>query len=270
VVLNTTVVLVVVGVVVFGGFVGDAWWWRVVVVVVVVGWLVVWWLCGCAVVGEWATVVLALVLAVVLIVGGSWCCLPTAVTGTHLSFNTLFGPTAVTGTHSPVIEHTPRPDCVPGTHSPVIQHTPRRRHRYGQKFLRLWQRKCEQTLQRTLVHHGYCCGRRRVLSRFAYRCRGGTCFVRFGCVYWAFNPGDGDDDIVFCHAHWQRLPPTITLPRFGNGTGEALFYPECAVSSTRAHVSNSGSISSSSSSPSATTTTTTPTSEHSHSRIQER
>ena len=116
--------------------------------------------------------------------------------------------------------------CAGGTGSGAIPFTtpsPSRYYRYGQKFLRLWQRKCEQTLLKTLVHHGYCCGRRRVLSRFAYRCRGGTCFVRYGCVYWAFNPGDGDDDIIFCHAHWQRLPPTITLPRFGNGTGECLF-----------------------------------------------
>eukprot|EP00038_Savillea_parva_P020402 m.31245 g.31245 ORF g.31245 m.31245 type:complete len:913 (-) comp4786_c0_seq1:252-2990(-) len=92
-------------------------------------------------------------------------------------------------------------------------------NRYAQKFLKMWTPKVEHLCLTTLVHHDYCCGKRRTLSGFAYRCRGGTCFIRYGCVFWAYDPNDGEDELVYCQSHYQRLPAEVTIPRYGNGTG---------------------------------------------------
>lgn len=103
----------------------------------------------------------------------------------------------------------------------------------------------------------YCCGERRRLSGFTYRCRGGTCFVRYGISFWRFDPDDGEDEIIFCQvsralpsrraaslgpqtwradpllvtvqSHYQRLAPTITIPRFGNGSGDDISFPKEAL-----------------------------------------
>eukprot|EP00041_Stephanoeca_diplocostata_P024995 m.644358 g.644358 ORF g.644358 m.644358 type:complete len:981 (+) comp22648_c0_seq2:318-3260(+) len=92
-------------------------------------------------------------------------------------------------------------------------------NRYANKILKIWQPRAEEMLLETLAYHNYCCGKRRVLSGFSYRCRGATCFIKYGCVYWYYDPEDGDDDIIFCQSHYQRLSHEITMPRFGNGTG---------------------------------------------------
>jgi hypothetical protein len=55
-----------------------------------------------------------------------------------------------------------------------------------------------------------------------YRCRGGTCFVRYGCVFWTLTVDEGEDDVVYCQSHYQRLPAEATIPRYGNGTGARL------------------------------------------------
>lgn len=97
-------------------------------------------------------------------------------------------------------------------------------NRYAQKLLKWWQPKAETMTLRTLQHHGYCCGKRRQLSGISYRCRGGTCFIRYGCVYWHYSPGDNEDDIIFCQSHYQRLGHEVTMPRFGNGTGDEITF----------------------------------------------
>lgn len=79
-------------------------------------------------------------------------------------------------------------------------------------------------MTRTLSHHNYCCGDRRYLSGVSYRCRGGTCFIKYGSQYW-YYPLDNDEDLVFCQTHYQKLAAEVTIPRYGNGTGgDVKFY----------------------------------------------
>lgn len=92
-------------------------------------------------------------------------------------------------------------------------------NRYAQRLQKFWTPLAEQMITITLAEHDYCCGRRRQLSGMAYRCRGATCFIRYGCVYWSYEPDDGDDSIIYCQSHYQKLPAEVVVPRFGNGTG---------------------------------------------------
>jgi hypothetical protein len=40
------------------------------------------------------------------------------------------------------------------------------------------------------------------------------------CRYYDPDPANpGEDTIIFCQAHYQKLPADNKLPRFGNGTG---------------------------------------------------
>jgi hypothetical protein len=66
-----------------------------------------------------------------------------------------------------------------------------------QKF---WIPRAKELVETTLKSHNYCCGERQRLSGFTYRCRGGTCFVKYGCVYWLYDPQDNEDAIIFCQA----------------------------------------------------------------------
>eukprot|EP00039_Didymoeca_costata_P016272 m.287898 g.287898 ORF g.287898 m.287898 type:complete len:900 (+) comp16368_c0_seq19:280-2979(+) len=92
-------------------------------------------------------------------------------------------------------------------------------NKYAQKLQKYWVPKAEEMMLKTLASHDYCCGRKRLLSGHAYRCRGATCFIKYGCVYWYYDPQDGEDEILYCQAHYAKLSVEITIPRFGNGTG---------------------------------------------------
>lgn len=99
-------------------------------------------------------------------------------------------------------------------------------NRYAQRLQKYWMPLAEQMVTITLESHEYCCGRRRQLSGMSYRCRGATCFIRYGCVYWSYEPEDGDDSIIYCQSHYQKLPAEVVIPRFGNGTGGDIKFPK--------------------------------------------
>ncbi len=63
----------------------------------------------------------------------------------------------------------------------------------------------------------------------SYRCRGGTCFIRYGCQYWFHELEDGGEHIIYCHTHYQKLPNDITVPRYGNGTGDEITFAKTAM-----------------------------------------
>jgi len=93
-------------------------------------------------------------------------------------------------------------------------------NKYAQRLQKFWVTRAEEMMVTTLASHNYCCGRRRRLSGHSYRCRGATCFVKYGCVYWYYDPQDGEDAVVYCQAHYAKLrDPEVVIPRFGNGTG---------------------------------------------------
>lgn len=92
-------------------------------------------------------------------------------------------------------------------------------NKYAHKFIKTWSPKMTEIMEVGLASHNYCCGKRRQLTAVAYRCRAATCFVKYGCTYWFYDPKDGDDEVIFCQAHYQKLPPEVVLPRYSNGTG---------------------------------------------------
>lgn len=92
-------------------------------------------------------------------------------------------------------------------------------NKYAQRIQKFWVSRAEEMMMTTLSSHNYCCGRRRRLSGHSYRCRGATCFVKYGCVYWFYDPEDDEDAIVYCQSHYQKLAQEVVIPRFGNGTG---------------------------------------------------
>jgi hypothetical protein len=51
-------------------------------------------------------------------------------------------------------------------------------------MLKFWVPLADKMMTETLASHNYCCGKRRLLSGMSYRCRGATCFIKYGCVYW--------------------------------------------------------------------------------------
>jgi len=81
-------------------------------------------------------------------------------------------------------------------------------HRYATRLRNLWSPWAERLMTRTLSHHGYCCGERRYLSGMSYRCRGGTCFIKYGSQYW-YYPMENDEDLVFCQTHYQKLAAEV-------------------------------------------------------------
>lgn len=93
-------------------------------------------------------------------------------------------------------------------------------NKYAQRLLKFWTARAEQMITEKLTHHNYCCGKRRLLSGHSYRCRGATCFIKYGCVYWYYDPKDGEDDIIYCQAHYQKLSPQVEIPRYGNGASQ--------------------------------------------------
>lgn len=143
-------------------------------------------------------------------------------------------------------------------------------NRYSQRVSKFWMPRMERYIQTRLPHHQYCCGRRRRLSRLAYRCRGGTCFIRVslwytvvcvcanvcnlcpadvlpgspqppsaqhGSIYYYYDL-DENDSIVFCHQHYSALPMDITMPRYGNGTGDEISFSKLELTrfvSSRLH-----------------------------------
>eukprot|EP00051_Salpingoeca_urceolata_P006290 m.83380 g.83380 ORF g.83380 m.83380 type:complete len:1007 (-) comp14764_c1_seq3:89-3109(-) len=94
-------------------------------------------------------------------------------------------------------------------------------HRYASKLCKTWQPLVESLMTYTLAAHGYCCGQRRRLAGVSYRCRGGTCFVKYGHQYWRYKVAD-DEYIIFCPGHYQKLPAEVVLPRYANGTGDEI------------------------------------------------
>eukprot|EP00911_Craspedida_sp_UC1_P000085 UC1_evm1s71 len=97
-------------------------------------------------------------------------------------------------------------------------------HRYASRLRNMWSPWAERLMTHTLAGHDYCCGRRRYLSGVSYRCRGGTCFVKYGAQYWHYQL-DNDEELIYCQSHYAKLPAEVTLPRYGNGTGgDITFY----------------------------------------------
>lgn len=106
-------------------------------------------------------------------------------------------------------------------------------HKHAQKILKFWQPRAEHIAMVTLASHNYCCGKRRVLSGESYRCRGGTCFVKYGSVYWYHDPEDDEDPIIFCQSHYQRLQNEVSIPRYGNGTGAEITFDKTMLERRR-------------------------------------
>eukprot|EP00053_Salpingoeca_punica_P016040 m.149576 g.149576 ORF g.149576 m.149576 type:complete len:860 (+) comp16861_c0_seq1:139-2718(+) len=94
-------------------------------------------------------------------------------------------------------------------------------NRYAIRLSKIWEPLMSKCIRETLASHNYCCGERRLFSGISYRCRGGTCFIKYGSQYWYYTPEEGED-IFFCQTHYQKLPAEVRVSRYGNGTGDEI------------------------------------------------